>query len=530
MSTLTSTSTLTRFALRRDRVRLTAWVLGIGVAMVVLTNATASMFTTEDERAARLAASENPTSIIFAGPGIGLENLTIGPIVLAETLMVLLIITAILNVMVVVRHTRADEEAGRTELLRADVVGRSATLTAALVHMAAFNAAIGIVTAVGYLSADLAAVDSIALGASMALTGLVFAGVAAVTAQIVEYGRAATGLALAVVGVAFATRAIGDIAESGGSWLSWLSPFAWSFQMRPYADLRLWPLALFALAFVVIVALAYWLASRRDFGAGIVAARPGRQAATRFLASPFALMARLQRTAIIAWSIGVLLLSVSFGAVASSLDDFVESSPEVAQMLGDADLVTGFLSFVALYIVMAASAWGIVSVSRMKAEESAGRTESVLATATSRTRTLVSAWALAAGSSVVILLLGGLGLGLGAALDLGEASWIATGLQAGAAQIPVPLAFASLAALAYAWSVRAMFAVWTWLGIGVLISFFGALFELPDWAMRISPFEMIGTVPADDASVVAISALVLGAALALTAALAAFRQRDLTTE
>lgn len=48
--------------------------------------------------------------------------------------------------------------------------------------------------------------------------------------------------------------------------------------MRPFADERWWPLFLFLGGSAVLVALAFALMSRRDVGAGIVAARPGPRA------------------------------------------------------------------------------------------------------------------------------------------------------------------------------------------------------------------------------------------------------------
>lgn len=530
MSAFTGTGTLTRFALRRDRVRLTAWVAVITVSMVILGDAIASMFQTEAERAGRLVAGENPTAIIFAGPGIGLERLEIGPILIAEILMMLLIFVAILNVLTIVRHTRADEEAGRTELLRADVVGRAATMTSALVHAVFMNAAVGLAASAGFLATDVAIVDSLAVGLGVALTGLAFAAVTAATAQVVEYGRAASGLALAVVGIAFSARAIGDIMEAGGNWLSWTSPFAWVFQARPYADLRWWPFGLYIAFILAVAALAFWLAGRRDFGAGLVAARSGRARATNWLNSPFALLARLQRTAIIAWSAGTFLLALSFGSISSSLDDFLESNPDLLEVFGDSsDLATGYLSYVALYLVIAASAWAIISVSRLKAEELAGRGEPLLATAVSRVRLLSSTWILSVVSCLFILLVGGFGLGAGAAVDLGDASWVATGLQATLAHALIPVLFASVTALTYGWSTRVTFAVWAWFGAGVLIAFFGVLVELPAWAMKISPFELIGRVPAESADWTAVVLVAVAAVVTVAVAAAGYRRRDLVT-
>ena len=59
---------------------------------------------------------------------------------------------------------------------------------------------------------------SLLYGASIAAVGLVFTGVGLVAAQVTEHARGAVGIGLAVLGVAFLLRAIGDVAENGLSW------------------------------------------------------------------------------------------------------------------------------------------------------------------------------------------------------------------------------------------------------------------------------------------------------------------------
>ena len=118
---------------------------------------------------------------------------------------------AVLALFVVVRHTRAEEETGRLELLGATVVGRRAPLTAALLVAGGASLVAGAGAALGLIVGRHAGRR---LGRSWALgfacLGLVFAAVAGVTAQLVRSARAASGLAGVVLGVAYLLRAIGD--------------------------------------------------------------------------------------------------------------------------------------------------------------------------------------------------------------------------------------------------------------------------------------------------------------------------------
>lgn len=531
MSAFTGTGTLTRFALRRDRVRLTVWTIAIGVLVWVTVAALEETFPTEQDRVARNLAMENPVAAIFSGPGYGLDELTFGPIVVSELLMILLIAITIMSALFVIRHTRTDEEAGRTELLRADVVGSAATMTSALIHCVVANTIMATVTGGLLIAFGLAVTDSLALALSVALTGVFFGAVAAAAAQIMEFSRAASGLAIGVLGALFVIRAAGDMADPGGTWVSWLSPFSWGAQMRPYADLRWWPLALYAVSILATAFLAFVLARRRDFGAGLVRPRAGRAAASPLLSSPLALLVRLQRGSTAAWTIGTFVLAAVFGAIVDTLDDLLSENPDLAEVFtsGGGDLIEGFIAFIAVYLTMAAAAWAIISVTRLKAEEQAGRAEALLATAAGRSRLLLSALAVSLVSSSAVLVAGGLGMGLAASLTLSDFSWLATALTAVSAQLVVPVIFAAATALLYGWSARLAAIAWAWFGIGVVISFFGVLWELPSWAMNLSPFELVGLVPAEDADLTAVFVVVIAAIVAAAGAVLGFRRRDLVT-
>jgi hypothetical protein len=113
----------------------------------------------------------------------------------------------------VVRHTRADEEAGRTELLASTVVGRHADTTAALLVASGASVLVGLGVAISVLGSDFPVQQAALYGASIAAIGLYFAAVATVAAQLMSQSRAATGTTLAVLAVAFGLRAIGDVLD-----------------------------------------------------------------------------------------------------------------------------------------------------------------------------------------------------------------------------------------------------------------------------------------------------------------------------
>ncbi|MBK5333643.1 MAG: hypothetical protein JJD93_16830 [Ilumatobacteraceae bacterium] len=123
----------------------------------------------------------------------------------------------VLMIVVTVRHTRAEEAAGRLELLSAGVVGRDAPLAATLTLTFGSSVALGILTAAALATAGLPAAGALAFGLGWAGAGIAFSAVAAVTAQVTTGSRAATGVAVVGVAIAYLLRAVGDIPDPGPS-------------------------------------------------------------------------------------------------------------------------------------------------------------------------------------------------------------------------------------------------------------------------------------------------------------------------
>src|SRR5690606_11002785 len=330
---VTGWTTLLGFALRRERVRIPVWTASVALLLAYVAVALDALYPTAAERQARAALVSSPAGIMLSGPQYGIEDYTLGAMIANEMALTVMVAVAIMSISLVVRHTRAEEETGRAELVRAGVVGRHAPGTAAFAAALVANAAIAVASGAVLSAAGLAPVDSFALGAAVGVTGLVFAAVATVTSQVTEHARAASGLALAVLGVAFLLRAFGDVQELHGSWVSWLSPVGWAQQIRAYVDLRWWPLALSLVLVALLLVLGAALAARRDLGAGLVPPRAGRPDAGGWLASPRALAWRRQRASVLAWGVAVGLTALACGTFVDSVGTMVADNPEIAAML-----------------------------------------------------------------------------------------------------------------------------------------------------------------------------------------------------
>ena len=526
---LTGTGSLVALALRRDRVRLPVWVASLGLMTVYAVQALNALYPTAADRQLRATLVSTPAAVMLTGPGYGLADYTLGAMIANEFALSLVVASAIMSIFVVVRHTRAEEESGRAELVRAGATGAYAPLAAAAVVAVLANLAVGAVELAALLGGGLAGRDSLALVLGMAGVSLVFAALAAVTVQVAASARAAGGAALALLGVAFGIRSVGDVLERGGSVWSWFSPIAWMHQLRPYVDLRWWPLlpgvGLIAIAGTVASALVH----RRDVGAGLVAPRPGRRAAPATLSGPLGLAWRQQRGSILAWAVALVIMFGASGSMVQTVaDSMTDMPPALVTMLGvgGEDLVLGFLSVMGTLAALAVGAFAVASTLRLHGEDQAGRSESVLAGAVSRTRWLATTAVLAAVASTVLLLASGVAMGVGAAAASDGGKWLGRSFGATLVHLPAVLVLIGLTAALY--GIRGALASWGWLLVAytVVVGLFGGLLRLPDWALNLSPFHLTPQVPAQDFSLTPLLLLTAVAVLLTLVGVAALRHRD----
>lgn len=521
------TAPLLRHVLRRDRLRIPLWAAGAGGMVLVSAASLEGLYDTEEELAAyRELVRGNTALIVQSGPGHGLDDPTLGTVLVNETSVWAIVLVAIMSAMLVVRHTRAEEETGRAELVRSAPVGRHAATMAALLAALVASTAVGLVVAVGLVLSDLPASGAVAYGLALVGVGAVFAGVGLVAAQVASSARTATGLSLVVLAVAFVLRAVGDV---GDGRLSWLSPIGWAQATRPFADER-WPvLTLPALAGAGLVLAATALAAHRDAGAGLIPHRAGRDTATRWLTTPLALSARLLRGTIAGWAAGVAAIGFFYGVVSSEAESIVQDNPELAEFFaaGGASITDAFLASGVLMVGLLSAAFAVTATARAKVEETEGRLEPLLTTPTSRTRWAGSHMTVVAGGLLVVLTAGGLSTGVGAAASLNEPGRVPELLAAALSHAPASAVLGAVAFLLWAAAPRWTVAAWAGVALAVVVGLLADVLDLPQAARDLSPFEHVPDLPAAEAQ--ALPLLVLGAvAVALAAGgLAAFRRRDL---
>jgi ABC-2 type transport system permease protein len=538
MSGFTGTTRLIRLALRRDRITLPAWILG----MVVFLAATTAMFA--DQYSKHPLLLEPDTRIVVENPGMRVLGLVTGPSVGGYTLhrdaLTLAVLAALMSVLAVVRHTRQAEELGREEMLGAGVVGRYASLAAAVIVALAANLVLAVLLGLGMVVAGQPAVGSLVAGMSIALVGVAFTGVAAVTSQLASTTRGASGLAGAGLGVAFMLAALGNMLGTvdlaalrvTSAWPAWLSPIGWGQQMRPFADNLWWPLGLA----VVVMASLFWLAvvlvGRRDVGRGMWPERRGAAHASPGLLSPAGLVWRLQRGALLGWAIGLLGFGLVFGVLSDQIEGLEGEATEwYATFGGDADLLGAYWASMMQIAGMAVAIYVVTLLLRLHHDEAQGTLESVLGTAVSRLRWLGAYAVNALGGAVLLILVFALAVGITGGQVLGGTASLLRDLVAAAlVQLPaIGVLGATVVALVMMlprWSVGLS---WALVVFSVFVGpMFGPSLGLPTWLLDLSPFTHVPNAPAVAVSTEPVIGLGLAFVLLAAAGILLLRRRDLS--
>lgn len=527
---------LLRFQWRRDRRSLLIWLMAIAVLVVATGRAVQAEFPTDADRVPLLRlALVTPALLAFRGVPNGPSE---GSLLFFQLFSWLAVVVALLNTFLATRHGRADEERGRTELLLAAPVRRTAPVAATWALGSAVDVGVVLVAAGGFLMLGLPITGALLAGAALGVTGFAFLGIGLLAGQLAPTSRGANGLAGALVGAAYLLRASGDALgradldalTTRAAWPSWLSPIGWGEQTFAFTADRPAPLLLGLALGGLTGGAAMVVQARRDLGRSLLPQRAGRPAAGRGLRSGLGLAWRLQWPAVVSWTAGGAVLGFATGSLSSAVADVILENPQVREVLtslaagAQGDLVTVFLTAILSLVGVLAAAAGLQSVLRMRSEEADGTVELVLAGPVSRLRWL--AGALVVGTIAVLAVLAGVSaaaaLSFAAVGDGGHARVAARQAFAG---LPAALVFVGLGAALVAVLPRVASTVaWALFGLAVLVGLFGTLLDLPAGARDLSPFSHLPTLPVQEwGPLAALAATAVG--LAGLAALA-LRRRD----
>ncbi|MEV4833713.1 polyketide antibiotic transporter [Nonomuraea sp. NPDC049486] len=461
MNALTGAGHLVHLALRRERAIAPWWILlvvSLGLVMVAYINR--NMGTYELKLAYVDLVRRNA---FFQGLGGGFAEPRLEVLATWRSGGFLYVASAFAAVMSVVRHTRREEDAGRTELVRSAVVSRHAQLTAAVLVAAGVSLACGLSTAVALIGIGLEPIGSLAYGAAVTVAGWVFAGVAAVAAQLARNARTATAIGLTVLATSYVMRYAGD--ASAQYWLKYLSPLGWSHLVQAYQGERWWMLGVSILTGAILLAIAHHLLGRRDLGAGMLPERLGRATAPD-LRGPISLAWRLHRGLLVKWAAGVAFFAAAAAGL-SPLGRELLSRPSIVvdtitKTLGlPADATLGAYSwYMILIIAYAVALYPVLMTLRLREEETSGRAEAVQATPVTRLRWAAGHLVVTGLGTLALMAVAGLVFGALYSVLVGDLAIDLPRFLAGAlAAVPAAWCVGAVCVLAYAMLPRASVAI-----------------------------------------------------------------------
>jgi ABC-2 type transport system permease protein len=335
-----NTVKLTGFFLRRERVNSTVWVLALLAVIIGLVPGLNEIMVGEDMNAL-VSMMQNPTLVSMVGPAIALINNSYGALYTNFMLVFTALTVGIMNIFLVVRHTRADEELGRYEVVRSLPTGRLAHLNATFMTAIIVNTVLAVLMGLGMYAVGDASMTfngSMLWGAALGATGLVFAAFTALFSQLSSNARGAMAYSFIALILFFFLRGAGDM-QMAAAWdaaveageqpamsiISLLSPLGMVMRTYAYAGDFWWPIFALLGTAVAVGAIAFKLNAMRDIDQGFIPARPGRSFAKKWLVAPHArgLTFKLTKNALIGCIIGMFFLGASYASILGDVDEFV---------------------------------------------------------------------------------------------------------------------------------------------------------------------------------------------------------------
>ena len=526
--TLVGLPSMIRLVVRRNRVRLVVWWLVIAGLVAYVGAYYKTLFPTQASLDEFAAISNTPA--IKALTGLAAAPDTLGGAVWTKAWMSAALSLAFGVAFLITRSGRADEEAGRTELLRSRVLGLHSYSAAAWIVNAglcvAAGAGVALASASGGLDpAGAGIAGSLVFGASVTGLGLVGIGVAAVAGQVASTSRAANGLASSVLGGFYVLRMIGDL---GDGKLTWASPIGWGQEMQPFGGNRWWPLGLSVAFAALLVAVAAWLEARRDLGAGLVAERPGPAAAPARYGTPLGLGLRLQRGPIAGWTIAMVLTSLLFGSVIEAMTKVFNDPNSPFTKVAGGSGIDALLSLLVVMMALITTVFALQSTVSLRTDEATGIIEPQLAGAISRRRWALGRLLIPAVGSVALLAIGGAGIGLGYGAYIHDPSQTGKLALAALAYWPATMVFVGVAVALFGYLPRLAVALtWSLLAAMWFIVVLGDALNLPSWVLGALPFSATPSQPLDAFSWTPLVVLGLVAVGLVAAGLDRFARRDI---
>ncbi len=506
------TGVLSRFIMRRDRVRIPIWILSFAIISIIVAVSFTDLYASEEERQAIAETMKNPAMTALFGEAYGIDDYTAGAMMAHQMLLLTAIIVAIMSILFVARHTRTSEEDGQIELIRALPTGRLSQLSATLLISTVVNIVLALAVGFGLYALQIESMNlegSLLYGTALGTVGIFFGAVTAVFAQVAESSRNAIALSFSVLGIAYIIRAIGDV---GSEFVAWFSPLGWVLRTEVFVNNIWWPIFLSIGVALILVVISFYLHGVRDIGAGLFPAKPGKSTASAFIIHPFGLAFRLQRTGIIAWLLGMSVLGMTYGSVLGDLEAFFTDNEFIQQLLqsgAGASITEEYINMLMSVMAMMSVIPAVMVLLKLKGEEMNNRTENMFSRAVSRAQVFGSYVVLAHLVGFFALLVSVVGLWVAGLAAMEDMLSLGTIAQAALVYLPAMWIMTSLATLFVGFAPSMVHVTWIYLAYAFVVSYFGGLLKFPTWLENLSPFAHIPEIIFEDMTYASVIVLIL---------------------
>lgn len=471
----------------------------------------------------------NPGLIALFGETRALE--TVAGFTEWRVVLLLAIVGAVWALLAATRVLRGEEESGRAEILLAGQLTRPGATVAALGGVAGSLLLMISVTTMGLVigaGSELGAGRAALLALTIGSTAAAMLGVGALTSQLADTRRRATGLGAAALAASYLVRVVAD-STADARWLQWTTPLGWLELAHPLTE----PLVLAALLpyllGLALSVLAVELVRVRDTGAGILAGSGGRRARVLGLSSPIGLAGRLSAGPALAWAVGLGLFGMLIGLIARTAAEAMADSRE-GEILGQLGIEDSGarayvgVAFVFLTLALATAAAGQVSATRE--EEAAGRLDTLLMLPVGRGHWLAGRLAVALG----LLALGATAATLGTwaagtvtGLGVASADLLAAGLNV----LPAAVFILGVGTLLHGLVPRLAIPLTYALVVGsFLLEVVGSTVDLPEAVLNLSVLHHVSPAPAVEPDWASAGVLVALGVLLAAAGILALGRRD----
>lgn len=484
------------FYLKRNQWSIVFWIAGLVILTLMIPQSFANLYPDKKALIPLFEMFKNPAMQAMLGKS-NLGHINLATMFGYEMLMFTVILVGIMNILFVSKDSRGDEEEGRLALLTALPIGRHTLMLGTIIQQVFINFVLGAAISIGlrFTGVDgFTAEGAWLYGSLIAAAGFMMGMLTLFVAQFTTTHSQTTGVSISVLLVMYLMRAMGDVSAS---WLALSVPLGWVARSDVYSHNHWWPvIALLGTALILMI-VALILNRQRDMEAGLLPRFKGHHHVSHVLKSPFGLQLRLQRTGMIVWAIGMLMLGLSYGSVFGDLENFFKDNPLLQRMLtgkGD-NYAEQFVPILMAIMGMVSTIPVLMALFKVQREMRLHHTEMVLALPVQRLRYVMSFVWIGFINSVLMISMAAIGMYIGAVSSMAKPIALSKLWTAGLVYIPAILIFAGLAVCVIGWLKKGSLVVYLYLAYSFLVVYLGQLLNVKPWLKKITPFGHVPRLP-----------------------------------